>query len=72
MGYQMIKCTVCKLDVPEDVVRGCWADPITPDHIGVCCDCFDASFGMRPRVKLEGDTATRVAEDDDEELTKIW
>ncbi len=23
----------------------CWGDASTPDHDGICCDCFDASLG---------------------------
>lgn len=33
-----MKCKHCELDTPE---------VITCDHSGLCCDCYDLSWGMR-------------------------
>ena len=48
-------CLVCGVEATEKDIR-CWnaVDTVShiPDHIGVCCECFDVSQGAPPRVRL--------------------
>jgi hypothetical protein len=49
-------CSGCECVVPEKTVKGCWEDIYTPDHFGMCCDCFDAKvFGMTKEEIQEAD-----------------
>lgn len=59
-------CDKCDVSVPDSVVATCWADRHTPDHVGLCCNCFDVSLGMRPPVVLGLRTAARLDNDDDD------
>ena len=57
-------CTTCDKEVPDGIISSCWEDRHIPDHRGLCCDCFDVSCGMRPKVVLGLRTASRLDEDD--------
>lgn len=59
-------CDRCDAEVPIAIVSGCWADRHTPDHAGLCCDCFDVSLGMKPPIVLCLRTAARIDDDDDD------
>ena len=52
------KCASCSGEVPLRTTERCWTDVYTPDHVGLCCDCFDLKMGM-PIEILNRERATR-------------
>lgn len=48
----MTNCKNCNVEVGKKTIEGCWKDEHTPDHIGLCCDCFDVLLGAEPPNKV--------------------
>ena len=60
-----MKCDKCDADVPSGTVTSCWKDKYLPDHVGLCCSCFDVGNGMRPPVILGLRTAASIDDEFD-------
>lgn len=43
-----IPCEDCGLKVYQHTVEGCWKDPYTRNHKGLCCDCYDETYWGMP------------------------
>jgi len=46
----IVKCTECETPLTDQMRSH--VDENTPDHYGLCCDCFDVINGMAPKPKL--------------------
>lgn len=62
-----MKCTECNEPLTDKMLSHA-KDKYTPDHKGLCCDCFDVSCGGQVRVKLNRRTPVRLHDFDDYEF----
>jgi hypothetical protein len=50
-------CHECGEYVPANVRDNCWTGQETQDHNKLCCDCYDLTFGMKPKIKINVKTS---------------
>lgn len=52
----MVICSSCEREMNEQSLRCQDSEYHLPEHLGICCDCFDVEMGDRPKVRLKGRT----------------